>query len=222
MSSDEVAAWPLSAAAAEQINRIRKRAGLNREQLAEKCQGWGAPASLSAAAIANIETGRPGPDGQRRRDLTVEELVILAAALGVPPILLLVPVGVRELIEVLPGRVMSAWDAIEWFTGEAPLATWQGEGQGAVVSGADFTAWETGAAPVDYYRQQAALFRRRAATSARGDEQELRGIDEQLADLRRTMRRAGIRTWRLTPNLIHIDEEETRDGSTEDQTGPGR
>lgn len=38
---------------------------------------------ITAAALANIETGRPGVDGARRRDVTVDELAVFALALGI-------------------------------------------------------------------------------------------------------------------------------------------
>lgn len=217
MSNDDTAPWPLSETAAQQINRLRKRAGLNREQLAARCRDLGAPDNLTAAAIANIETGRPGEDGRRRRELTVEELAVFAAALGVPPVLLVAPVGLRDLAEVLPGHIVSSWDAAQWFTGEAPLPTRHDEGDVFVTRSA-FQAWETGAAPLDYHRQLDALFSawRRAETEGRAE------IERQIGELRRAMRRAGVRTGAMTPDLAHIDEEGAPDGSTENPADPGR
>jgi transcriptional regulator with XRE-family HTH domain len=104
---------------AEQIVRLRKAAGLSREELAEKCRqrGW---EGLTAAALANIETGRRDKSGRRRREITVDEKNVLAAALGKPPALLEVPLGSAERVEVLPGSLVDAWTAYRWLIGEFP------------------------------------------------------------------------------------------------------
>ncbi|MFY1656897.1 helix-turn-helix domain-containing protein [Micromonospora sp. WMMD1274] len=110
----------LSDVAADQIVRLRKRLNLTREQLAARCAELGYPA-LTGPALANIETGRRKGDGVRRRDVSVDELAVLAQALQVPPLLLLFPVGVTESVDVLPSRSFDTWWAAKWFTGEANL-----------------------------------------------------------------------------------------------------
>lgn len=78
---------------ADQIRKHRERLGLSREALAQECEKLGAP-QLTTAAIINIETGRPNPTtGRRRREVSVDELLVFAYALGVPPLLLVFPVG---------------------------------------------------------------------------------------------------------------------------------
>lgn len=73
----------LSSTTAELIRWHRERLHLNREELARRCALHGRP-SLTAAAIVNIETGRPNPEtGVRRREITIDELVILEKVLGV-------------------------------------------------------------------------------------------------------------------------------------------
>jgi transcriptional regulator with XRE-family HTH domain len=218
MSNDDVAAWPPSDTAAEQINRLRKRAGLNREQLAERIRKLGGPSSMTAAAIANIETGRRDAEGRRRRDLTLEELALFAGALGVPPVLLEIPVGSHDLVEVLPGRIVSAWLAAQWFTGEGPLPTRRGD-DNVFVTNADYAAWERGAAPLDYYRRQDALYeqwreierrKRQAVREEREDDaldEELQRAEQAFFDLRQAMRRAGIRTRPLPAQIAHLDPE---------------
>lgn len=76
--------------------------------LSARCITLGKP-HLSTATISNIETGRPAkddPERKRRRHVTVDELVVLAAALGVTPADLLPVGGVSEpgcVITVRPG-----------------------------------------------------------------------------------------------------------------------
>ncbi|GGL55092.1 hypothetical protein GCM10014719_65490 [Planomonospora parontospora subsp. antibiotica] len=78
---------------AEQIRKHRKRLGLTRENLAEECAKLGAP-QLTFAALTNIETGRRDrATGRRRREVTVDELEVIAHALAVPMLLLVFPVG---------------------------------------------------------------------------------------------------------------------------------
>lgn len=104
----------------EQVIRLRKRAGLTREQLAVRCTELGWPA-LTFGAISSIETGRRDKDtGRRRRHITVEERDVLAAALGVPPALLEAPLGSTEPVEALPGRLDDAWTVYRWQVGEFP------------------------------------------------------------------------------------------------------
>lgn len=76
---------------AEQIIAARKRQTLTREELAAAAQAAGAPATFTGASVRNLETGRRGPDGARRRDVSIDELVFLSAALGVPPVELMGP-----------------------------------------------------------------------------------------------------------------------------------
>lgn len=81
-----------SDAVAQRAQELRKRQGLTAKDLAERCRLIGAP-GLTASVIANIESGRRDLNGRRRRQVTLEEWLILAQALNVAPIHLLVPIG---------------------------------------------------------------------------------------------------------------------------------
>jgi transcriptional regulator with XRE-family HTH domain len=72
----------LSDLVARRVVSFRKRHDLTRDQLAARCAKLGYPA-LTGPALANIETGRRLPDGRRRRDVTVDEVTVLARALEV-------------------------------------------------------------------------------------------------------------------------------------------
>lgn len=113
--------WPPSDVIAGEVHRLRLKRGLNREQLAGLCREHGAPESLTAAAIANIETGRRDPSGRRRRSITVDELPFFAAALGVPPLLLQFPLGAVRSVRPMPRHVVETWRAFKWFTGDGGL-----------------------------------------------------------------------------------------------------
>lgn len=62
------------------IRGARWERKLNRDQLAERCAERGC--HLSAAVLLNIESGRV-TGGRKRREITIDELAVLAAALGV-------------------------------------------------------------------------------------------------------------------------------------------
>ena len=66
---------------------------------------------ISKASISEIENGK-------RKSVSVADLMVLAAALEVPPIVLLFPGIPDGNLEVLPGRDTDAWSAVEWFVGE--------------------------------------------------------------------------------------------------------
>jgi hypothetical protein len=71
---------------------------------------------ISPTVIAKLDSGH------RAAMLTVSELLVLAAALNVPPILLLFGDGYPGgEVEYLPGRTASTWRAAQWFSGESPL-----------------------------------------------------------------------------------------------------
>lgn len=145
-----------SAMIAKQVRKRRADLGMNREDLAKRCADLGAP-KLTVAAITNIETGRPDAAGKRRREVSMEELVILARALRTPPILLVFPLGTGELIELSPGTEAATWPALKWFSGEAAFPHWEerdehGNLVAEVGDATDTEAWEQGAAPVQFYR----------------------------------------------------------------------
>jgi hypothetical protein len=73
--------------------------------------------------ISNIESGRRKADGKRRREVSVDELVLVAYVLGVPPIHLLVPdEGSEAPVEVAPGaRVDEPNLMLRWIRGDQTL-----------------------------------------------------------------------------------------------------
>lgn len=126
------------------MREVRERRRLTREQLAERCKALGAEA-ITAAVISDIETGRKPKDGPRRRMVTVEELLALAAALNCPPVSLLVspddseqPYAVTTMVRA-DGSEVRAWirgvhpliddgELLGWdpreFSAELPLNEW--------------------------------------------------------------------------------------------------
>ncbi|MFF5992602.1 helix-turn-helix domain-containing protein [Prauserella flavalba] len=108
----------LSDTVADQIASWRKRRGLNRDQLAEACAKLGMP-ELTHAAITNIESGRRNKEGLRRRTVSIDELVVLAVALNVPPVSLIVPYPGEYSFDLIPkSGPIPTWAATEWISGK--------------------------------------------------------------------------------------------------------
>lgn len=62
--------------------------------------------------IANMETGR-------RTSISVHEILVIASALGVPPALLVVPLGTGTDTELLPDEPSDPWECYQWFVGDS-------------------------------------------------------------------------------------------------------
>jgi hypothetical protein len=128
----------LSDVVGTRIAALRKTSGdITREELAQRCVDLGWP--VSVAVLTNMETGRR-KGAQSRREITVDEVVVLARALEVPPLILLFPVGTERDTEIGLDTVAPTWAAVRWFVGEAAL-------DGGPIDD------EPGAAPLMLYRQ---------------------------------------------------------------------
>jgi transcriptional regulator with XRE-family HTH domain len=80
--------------------------------LSSRCGELGLP--LDRNVITKIERGH-------RNSVTVDEVMVLAAALDVAPIRLLFGVGTEAESEPLPGEVREPFRAAQWFTDERPF-----------------------------------------------------------------------------------------------------
>jgi transcriptional regulator with XRE-family HTH domain len=103
--------------AAQRIREIRTSRGWTAKDLAERCATIGAP-EITAAVIANIETGRRDKQGRRRRDITVDEILTFAYALEVPPVLLFIPLDGADSLMISPAVKMDATTAAAWAEGD--------------------------------------------------------------------------------------------------------
>lgn len=105
--------WPANwtAAIGKTVRLVRERQKLSAQQLSVRCAVAGYP--IPRNTIANLENGR-------KETLPLHELVILARALGVPPVELLYPIGQTEQLEVVPGLTGRPMTAVDWFCGVVP------------------------------------------------------------------------------------------------------
>jgi transcriptional regulator with XRE-family HTH domain len=223
-------------AIASQVRKYRLLRNWSVRQLAEECERLGAP-QLTAPSLANIERGQVESARRTGRRVLVEELVVLARALQVPPALLVFPLGGTDTIEVTPGEQVLTWEALKWFTGEAPFPHWQERDEdGFVVAEvgelADREAWEQGAAPVELYRsyeryllewqisrRRAASYRRTAELSEEGrtaklteasaEDRTAQSLEGTIWEQRRRMRQLGLTPPDLPENLSHLDTDQT-------------
>jgi transcriptional regulator with XRE-family HTH domain len=100
------------ATVAAEVRRRRKERGMSAQDLADACTDLGHP--IPRNVIANMESGR-------RATLPLVDLIVLGAALNTSPLLLLYPLGRVYEVQRLPLiSTESTWEALRWFTGEAP------------------------------------------------------------------------------------------------------
>ncbi|MDQ3430752.1 MAG: helix-turn-helix transcriptional regulator [Actinomycetota bacterium] len=125
-----------------QVGRIRHRREWTQRQLAERVAELGG--SLDRAAIAKIES--TGKDGAPLRGVSIDEWLLLAAALNVPPPLLLVPLGAEEEVEITPGIQVHPHLALEWLTGDESLVNTERK----VIRRGE---WLAGSEPLRLWRQ---------------------------------------------------------------------
>jgi transcriptional regulator with XRE-family HTH domain len=106
---------------AERLRAVRAGLGWTAADLAAACARAGQP-KITAAVIANIETGRRNPDGSRRRQVSADEMLLFAAVLKIPPADLLADPLADDgdhgpLTRIAPGRpLLSARQLARWLT----------------------------------------------------------------------------------------------------------
>lgn len=105
-----------SEAIASAVRKYRQLQGWSVRELSEKCAELGAT-TLTQASLTNIERGLTAREGRGSRAVTVDELFVLACALGVPPAVLMLPFGEHNQIAVLPRFSMEPLNAFLWLIG---------------------------------------------------------------------------------------------------------
>ena len=105
---------------AENIREARKRRGWKPAELAARCADVRAP-DITENAIENIESGRRA-NGRRRRDVTVDELLVLAYALDIAPVYLICGLDDTTEIPVTPQLSVTSIEARNWIHGFGSLA----------------------------------------------------------------------------------------------------
>ncbi len=91
------------------IKAYREQRGWKVQELADRCTELGYP--MRRTTLSNLESGL-------RKSITLHEVLIIAVALGVPPVMLIFPGLPTEPVEYRPGVTIESWPAARWFTGE--------------------------------------------------------------------------------------------------------
>jgi len=185
----------------KRVAYYRNRADLTAVMLSARCGELGL--DVRRDLITDLENGR-------RSHISVAELLVIAAALGVPPLQLLFGVGTEETAEILPGRHVPAFRAAQWFTGEGPMPE-PGDDPGMVT----VTGQPAAALPLALYRRadrafveemQATSRARVMAESAAAEEDE--GQRAGLAARADYWRRAAEESWNVRENARRQAEAE--------------
>jgi transcriptional regulator with XRE-family HTH domain len=171
---------------------------MSAQALADRCAELGLP--IGRVAITKLENGI-------REKVSVAELLVLAAALEVPPVLLIFPVGREKAVEVLPARPLDPWHATLWLSGDARLSE--------DPAGPDVvTASNISAVPLhrEHDRLTAGLagYTRESLLNASDDDSSsgrlLRLGVGALRDVRAFIRELGLTPPALPPGLAWVDE----------------
>jgi len=148
---------------ADKVRAYRERAGLRQDDLAERTAQLGHP--MSRVTLAKIEAG-----GTRADNATLDDVLVLAAALDVPPPLLFLPLGEAEAVSIAPDLIAHPHVVLDWLAGEDDLRE-------SVPWPSHTEAWSRNVHPVRMFRG----LRERQHEAALADA-EATGLDKQGKD----------------------------------------
>ena len=158
---------------------------------------------ISRSRISDLERGdRGGPLG-------VAELIVLAKALRIPPLLLLYPAMSAGEVEVLAGHRASSRQAAQWFSGHAPYRATDDGGQAIV----DAAGYEEGAWLLRLADQEEELLRlleeietvRLHTNELMKNMRERDGAAARLRDVRRQMESLGGEPFPWPKGLVDLE-----------------
>jgi len=222
----------ITAVVASQVKRLRNEREISGQQLADASEKLGFP--LKRSVLANLENGR-------RETVSVAEVLALAYAIGVPPIMLLLPFGAADTIEVLPGQHVPVGEAFDWLTGQQPTGHWHAMRVGwdwvnaaevvdeFRVHHADVQMWEVSRRSSEGLRQQATTARK-SGDSARAEQldsdadQDARNAELMWMRIRQFRARIRRRKLRPPPLPVALASREEAEGPltmAETPGGPG-
>ena len=200
----------------QQLRRWRKiRGGMSVKELSDRVEALGG--DLSRVIITKIENGHRG--------ISVDEALLLAAALNVPPPVLFFPFESGTKVAVTPKSVIHPDLAWRWLAGDDPLASTERWTVGAVEWREGQADWERAALPLDLYREHREVFASAARVELRidaarryGTETDVKKAESRfedslipLARVRRRMELENVKPPKLlaprwTPYLRRVDK----------------
>lgn len=135
--SDENDVQTIGDVLAERVRRYRQVQGLKQEEVARRTEALGH--RLGQATLAKLEAG-----GTRAAGASLVDVLVLAAALNVPPPLLFLPLGEAEGVELAPGFVVHPHIAFDWVSGDDDVRS--------VVPWPSVGAWHNNERPILMFR----------------------------------------------------------------------
>lgn len=100
----------LAAAVGARVRQFRTTEDISAQTLANRTAQLGY--EVKRSVIADMESGR-------RSTVSLADVLVLARALGVPPVALLVDAHKGTKNEILPGTPVDVWEAADWITGRS-------------------------------------------------------------------------------------------------------
>jgi hypothetical protein len=151
-------------------------------------------ASMSRATIAKIESG-----GTRARNVSLEDVLVLAAALDTSPAVLFLPIGFEDSVWITPSLGVHPHHAMQWIEGVEPL------------SNRNIPVWRKSVEPLRLHRGLRALQSRVASTRSHlqtaqyvGDSDRIKQARskyaealEEIAEYMQEMEQRGVRPVEL-------------------------
>lgn len=95
--------------AGERIRTYRQAHGWSARELADRCRDAGLT-KWNREVVTNLELGR-------RAAFSIDELLVVAYVLGVPPTALFIPLGDSDEFLVTPNLTTHPWQVYQWISG---------------------------------------------------------------------------------------------------------
>jgi transcriptional regulator with XRE-family HTH domain len=114
----------LSTVVSERVKQYRQKKKWSQGRLIEEMGKLGYKTDRST--LTRLEGNQ-----SRAEHVPLREILVLAAVLDVPPVLLFVPLGEDVELQLTPELRMDPHSAYEWIAGAAPLAVVDEDGEGA-------------------------------------------------------------------------------------------
>ncbi|MDZ7673723.1 MAG: hypothetical protein U5K30_01430 [Acidimicrobiales bacterium] len=154
---------------ARRVRALRKSQGdLKQQELADRTAALGYP--MARATVAKIEAG-----GTRAQNVSLIDVLVLAAALDVAPLLLFIPLGDEDAVKLTDNLILDPQLAIDWLAGEEPLAALPDN------RARNIEAWHRNTLPVRLFRQLRQLQRR---ARSEGTEEAKRALEQHFGFMR--------------------------------------
>lgn len=163
------------------IKKARRQLGrMSAQQLADICADIGHP--LQRDVISNLENGR-------RASVPVTDLMVIAEALGVPPLSLLYdPSAAGDEIERMPGEKCYLWEAADDFAGQSPAVL-----RGRILHEEAFAAWKRTEVLRSLSKWEAAAF------EYVSDSEALKEVWDQQSRIEQRAKKQGVEPSYLDP-----------------------